>query len=109
MNDQPAASWEDRLQLAEESGTFTPEDFALAERFLTCAVGERIQMLRERGIDIALLSEDACFGPVDAGLYELGMQFYFHVESDDVPAARRTFALISGWMPPQVAPSESSI
>lgn len=82
-------TWDRRVEMAEESGFFTPEEKDLAYGWSTCAVGEigrQFEPYETIPVDVRLNSHVGT--PVDDVLRSLGMHFGDAVCGDDPHLAR---------------------
>ena len=93
------ASWEQRLQRAEQVGTFQGMDYKLAGNWQVCAVGERFHLERfgaaanPRGL---LGSGEEMTEHQVALLDDKGMDFYGAVLPNNVSKARKAYEEIKG-------------
>ena len=76
-------TWEERLQQAEVTGLFTPDDKTMAGDWATCSVGEAVPDVSEENVH-----------SFDSILESLGLLFGKQVYEDDVAGARLTHELI---------------
>lgn len=78
-------NWKDRLIRAEKAGGFTFKDRKMAGSWLTCAVGERAEVLN--------LTEEEPSRAIE----NLGLNFLRAVNTNQLYNARRCFNLIQRW------------
>ena len=71
-------TWEERIQRAEASRGFTPDDIKAASLWRSCSVGEATGL----------------FAPTDRGLDDLGRNFFLQIRANDVDGARQTHEAI---------------
>ena len=93
------ASWEQRLQKAEQVGTFQWMDYELAGNWQVCAVGEQFHLQRfgATANPRRLLSlEEGTTEHQVALLKDKGMDFYSAVLANDVSKARELYEEIKG-------------
>ncbi len=81
--------WIDRIKRAIKKGEFTVKDERLANKFNTCAIGEKFNMY-EKPKWWAFLKEK--FGREKANkLCDLGVTFYDKVSDNDTAGAREIY------------------
>lgn len=95
-------NWQERLDKAEERGTFAAGEPTLAANWTTCAVGECHPDVG-RGLEYdryAVTPEEwerlMTWREKYPRLYALGQEFYNAVRLDNVPEARRLYERIKG-------------
>lgn len=84
-------TWKERLTHANQTGTFTVSDMERVESWLTCAVGEKLDIPNQAKLHPILSIDDL----VPDSLRKPGIEFTYYVRLNDVSNATACYARIN--------------